>query len=70
MKHNISNFKQSGVAWPLNLAKTYENNFLEKKYFEFQKKAIDIFGKKVSINQIYYQHFLMNWHFLRKYWIM
>ena len=49
MKHNISNFKKSGVAWPLSLTKTYENNFLEKKYFDFQKKAIDIFGKKISI---------------------
>ena len=49
MKYSISNFNKTGVAWPIALNNKYKENYLEQKYFDFQKMATACLGKNVSI---------------------
>ena len=57
--YDIKNFKKNGVAWPYELKQQFNPDELEKKFFEFQKKSLEIFDRKISLKP----HILSNFFY-------
>ena len=67
--YNLNQFSDNGVSWPFSINDLTGKN-LEKEYFTFQNKAQSIMKKNITLNQIYYQNFLIIYVLRKKYYIM
>ena len=47
--YNIKNFEKNGFAAPLSLSKENQSLDFEKEYFDFQKKSLKYFNRKISV---------------------
>ncbi len=47
--YNIKNFEENGFAAPLYLSKENQSLDFEKDYFDFQKKSLKHFNRKISV---------------------
>jgi chlorinating enzyme len=56
--YDIKNFKTNGVAWPYELKQRFNSDELKNGYFEFQKKSLEIFNKKLSVKPHILSNFL------------
>jgi non-heme Fe2+,alpha-ketoglutarate-dependent halogenase len=46
---DVTNFNENGVAGPYSLKNQYPDRQLENEYFDFKKKAEQVFGKTISL---------------------
>ena len=57
---SIENYEANGVAWPFELSSDFKGINLEERYFGFQERATEIFGKKVSVKPNLLSPFFLN----------